>query len=143
MKIVITVVTLLLIAALTPIDAHAYQDLIGEYQGHVKQSEGYDTHAGDPCVAKITQSDLYGGSLSFSLNGVDAIVFEIPKVSAAMKTGGGKVQLLSKPQRPDQDAEMVYMVLRKNRSLLLLRLTRADPRSSSKRFVACGALEKK
>jgi hypothetical protein len=143
MKSAIKVVTLLLIAASSPIEAQTPQNLVGEYLGHVKKSDGYDARTGDSCVAKIAKSDLYGGSLSFSLNGADTIVFEIPKVSAAMRAGGRKVQLLSKPQRQDQDAEMVYMVLRKNGSLLLLRLSRANPRSGSKRFIACGELLRK
>ena len=143
MKSAIKVVTLLLIAASSPIEAQIHQNLVGEYQGHVKQSDGYDIHAGDPCVAKITKSDLYGGSLSFSLDSADTIVIEIPKISAAMWVGGRKVQLLPKPERPDQDVKMVFMILRKNDCLLILRLSRANPQSGSKRLIACGELLRK
>jgi hypothetical protein len=141
MRSVIKLVTLLLTGAFFPINALAYQDLVGEYRGHVKQVDGYGARAGDPCVAKIAKSDLYGGSLSFSLNNADTIVFEMPKVSAAMKTGKNKIQLKSKPHK-GQDAELVYMVLRKNGSLLLLRLSRVNPQSQTKKFIACGELLK-
>lgn len=143
MKSAIKVITLLLIAASSPIEAQTPQNLVGEYLGHVKKSDGYDARTGDPCVANITKSDLYGGSLSFSINSADTIVFEIPKVTGAMRAGGRKVELLSKPQRPDEDAEMVFMILLKNDSLLLLRLSRANPRARTKKFIACGELQRK
>jgi hypothetical protein len=123
--------------------ALAYESLIGEYEGSVKGVIGYSKQEGDACAVKISKSDLYGGSVSFAISGVDEVLFETHRVSEALGAGGREVKLTS-PGGTGKDNEIVFMKLGTDGAMKFLKLTRKRQTAQhTERPISCGDLTRK
>ncbi len=110
-----------LFAALFAMPAGAFETFVGEYQGSVQKVEGkYRGEPGAPCRVMIEKSDMYGGSLRFSINDEQPMLFEIrniadaeaensTEIKVATPNTGERLKLKTRP-----DGTPVYLLIMKN-----------------------------
>jgi hypothetical protein len=129
------------VVSLFALPAHAFEKLLGEYEGKIGKVEGsYRGKKGDACTAKLTKSDRASGSVSFAINNEEPIYFSTGDVSSALAAGGGSlVELLNKAAK---GFKAVNMQMREDGSVKSLSLRdKAHMREINP--IACSDLTKK
>jgi hypothetical protein len=125
--------------ASVPIDASAYESLIGEFTGNLQKVEGtYRGTPGTPCLVKIAQSDMFGGSLSFAINDEPPMLYEIRNIAAA-QAGGASEIMLSTPNT----GERLKLKTRPDGAPVYILLKRVSSKKHTTDTLACEALTRK
>ena len=82
MKVLFRYVALLIMGAGIATQASAFESLLGDYDGKIKVVQDYGGQVGDSCKVTVGSSDLYGGAISFEIQGTEKLVVEKRRVEA-------------------------------------------------------------
>jgi hypothetical protein len=121
--------------------ALAADSLVGEYEGKIKEVDGYAGQAGDACVVKIGTAADYGGSTTFGVNDVDTILFEDRHVDKLLDSERKVIKLIT-PGGPGKDVQIVIMKLGEDRAPTYLKMVRKKPVQHTHKFIDCDGLVK-
>jgi len=131
-------------ATLFPLQVLAGDNLIGEYDGKVKYVEGHSGKAGDACVASITPTTTFSGSLKFSLNDAETFEFDQKKINDLVQSGKKQFALKNVPAMGKDGIEILNLSLRENGTLSFLKLSRiVKYQHSNNKVIACSGLKKR
>lgn len=122
--------------------ALAFESLLGDYTGTIKVVQDYSGQVGEPCVVTVGSSDLYGGAISFEIQGVEKLLVEKRRVEADFKPGltelkWGTTGGSAKP------GEVVALKLRGDGSLLSLKLFLKYGAMHKEKTIVCGELARR
>lgn len=131
------------VASLFVLPAHAFEKLLGEYEGKVTKVEGsYRGKEGDACTAKVAKVDHYGEAIKFTINSENAINFSTTKVNDALAAKTDSLVTLH-VGRKRIGSEDVTMKLRGDGSVEFLELRHAVFQIPGGNSIACRDLAKK
>lgn len=122
--------------------ALAGNNLPGTYEGKIKEVTGYPGQAGDPCVVKIGTADNYGGSTTFSINGVEPILFENIHIDKQLDNQKKAIKLHS-PGSPTKDVEVVFMRMGENSLPTYIKMFRKNSLLHQEKSIDCDGLTRK
>ena len=122
--------------------ALAANDLPGTYEGTIKEVTGYPGQAGDPCVVTIGTADAYGGSTTFSINGVNPILFENIHIDKQLDNQKKAIKLVS-PGSPTKDVEVVFMRMGDNSLPTYVKMLRKNSLMHQVKSIDCDGLTRK
>lgn len=132
-----------LAASLFALPAHAFEKLLGEYEGKVEKVQGnYRGKEGDACAAKVAKVDHYGEAIKFTINSENAIHFATKKVNDALAAKTDSLVTLH-VGRKRIGSEDVTMKLRADGSVEFLELRHAVFQIPGANSIACRDLVKK
>jgi hypothetical protein len=128
-----------LLALSLALPAHALESFIGEYTGTLQKAEGkYRGEPGTPCRVRIKKSDMYGGSLAFSINDEPAMLFEVRNIAAAEAENSAEIMVLT-----PNTGERIKLKARPDGTPVYLLLIKTSTKSHTTDVIACEALKRK
>lgn len=142
MRVLVRFPASLLLAICVSSSAWAYDDLLGDYEGKIRNLAGHSGQVADACKVTLARSPLYGGSVSFEIHGADKLMVEERRVAAEYRPGRPEIEWVTPGGSPDKPGEVVSATFRKDGSLKSIRLLRKYAASQQVKFILCGELRR-
>jgi hypothetical protein len=124
------------------LQATAANNLIGQYNGKIKEVSGYPGSAGDTCTVTIGTASNYGGSTSFSINGIEPILFENRQIDKDIDSGKKLIKLMTGGS-VYKDKEVVVVKLGDDGTPTYVKTMRMSNSTHTKKSIDCDGLVKK
>jgi hypothetical protein len=122
-------------------DASAFETMLGDYEGKIRNLSAYRGKVGDVCRVTVARSDLYGGAVSFEIRGAEKLLVEERRVAKDYRPGVPEASWVT-PGGTGRPGELVGTTFRNDGSLMGLKLLLKDAASHQVKFIVCGDLRR-
>ena len=123
-------------------NAWAFENLLGDYEGKIKNLAGYSGQANDACRVTVARSDLYGGAVSFEIHGAEKLLVEESRVAKDYQPGIPEISWVTPGSSPRQPGEVVSATFRDNGSMKSLKLLIKHSALHQVKHILCGELKR-
>jgi hypothetical protein len=133
---------LILVGSSLTTPAWAFESLLGNYEGKIKHVEGYSAQADAACSVVVGTSDLFGGAVTFEVQGIEKLLVEKRRVEADFKPGVTELKWVTTGGSA-KPGELVGLKLRDDGSLQSLKLHLKYGAQHREKTVVCGELARR
>jgi len=123
-------------------DAWAFEEMLGDYEGKIRNLSAYRGQVDDVCRVTVARSDLYGGAVSFEIRGAEKLLVEERRVTKDYRPGVPEVSWVTPGSPPQGPGEVVGATFRNDGSLMSLKLLLRYAASHQVKFIVCGDLRR-
>lgn len=142
MKHPLKLVTVALLGAALVTPAWAFEQLLGRYEGKIKQVEGYSAQLDASCSVNVGKADLFGGAVTFEVQGIEKLLVEQRRVEADLKPGSAELKWVT-PGSSGKPVEVVTLRLKGDGSPQSLRLFLRWSAQHREKAIICGELSRR
>ena len=113
--------------------------LIGNYEGKLKEVDGFSGHPGDTCTVTVSSSDLFGGAIIFDIANSVKLSVEKRRVESALEPGAPEAKWAT-PGGSTKPVEIVFVKLGDDGVMKALTLRLKYPVQHQEKSIVCSDL---